>query len=31
VVGIAKPEDVVSDSEKECKLETYEATPTYDP
>ena len=31
VVGIAKPEDVVSDTEKECKLETYEATPTYDP
>jgi branched-chain amino acid transport system substrate-binding protein len=31
VVGIAKPEDVVSDTEKDCKLETYEATPTYDP
>jgi len=30
IVGMAKPEDVISESEKECKLETYEATPTYE-
>ena len=30
IIGMAKPEDVVSETEKECKLETYEATPTYE-
>ena len=30
IIGMAKPEDVVSETEKECKLESYEATPTYE-
>jgi branched-chain amino acid transport system substrate-binding protein len=30
IIGMAKPEDVVSETEKDCKLETYEATPTYE-
>ena len=30
IIGTAKPEDVVSETEKDCKLETYEATPSYE-
>jgi branched-chain amino acid transport system substrate-binding protein len=30
IIGMAKPEDVMSETEKDCKLETYEATPTYE-
>jgi branched-chain amino acid transport system substrate-binding protein len=30
IIGMAKPEDVVSETEKDCKLETYEATPSYE-
>jgi branched-chain amino acid transport system substrate-binding protein len=30
IIGMARPEDVISETEKECKLEPYEATPTYE-
>lgn len=30
IEGWAKPHDVVSESEKDCKLESYESTPTYE-
>ena len=30
IEGWTKPEDVQSDTEKECRLESYESTPTYE-